>query len=212
MKTLTNFSKLLVILVVLTLVYAAFPVSAQAQATGQTEVQVVVPPILILYYYSVLEVTLSADDITTILTGAATQAVDVGSKSVALTGWAADADIATDIGAIGALGTQTATNTNAWGYFAVGNPANTLRATLTENGAASALTLEGTNGGTIDLSTFQIQSGAVTWGTTLNGLTKGGGVQTGDLRFDMDLSNIVDAGTYQDSTPVWQFQITLEYI
>jgi hypothetical protein len=217
MRTVTNFSKVIIIIAVLSLAYAMVPTSAQAQAVGQTEVRVVVPPLLILYYYSVLEVTLSADDITLILAGVAgsPQAIDPlggATKSVALTGWAADADIATDVGALGALGTQTATITNAWGYFAVGNPANPLRATLAENGAASALTLEGTNGGTIDLSNFQIQSGAVTWGTTLNGLTKGGGVRTGDLRFDMDLSNIVDAGTYQDSGPVWQFQITLEYV
>jgi hypothetical protein len=208
MKSLINLSKVIVIIALLCFVYALFPTAAQAQAVGDTEVRVVVPPVLILYYFSVLEVTLTTNDLIGI--AGTYNSVDEGTASVTLNGWTADAAIS-PTAPNPFTANQTITITNAWGYFGVGNPADQLRATITGSGVASALTLE-SGTGTIDLSNFQIQSGGVGWAAALQPLPKGGGIRYGDLQFDIDLSNADVAGTYADSGGNTQFSISLEYL
>ena len=185
---------------------------AQAQATGNTEVRVVVPPVLILYYYSQLTVTLSATD----LLPGGNDAIDMGAAAVTLTGWTGDAGMTPTPPAV-FNGAQLVTITNAWGFWGVGN--QSLDADIS-GGAGEALELElgGAAAATsvIDLSNFQLQytPSALGPAISLKGLPKGfdnGAVRTGDLLFEVNLSKVTDIGTFSDADANPQFTITLAY-
>ena len=200
------------ILAIIASIAAMLPTQAQAQATGDTEVRVVVPPILILYYYSQLTVTLSATD----LLPGGNDAIDMGAAAVTLTGWTADAGMTPTPPAVFSAA-QTVTITNAWGFWGVGN--QSLDADIA-GGAGEALELElggaGAATSVIDLSNFQLQYAPSALGpaSTLAGLPKGfdgGAVRTGDLLFNIDLSQVTDTGTFSDAEANPQFTITLAY-
>jgi len=202
MRTFKQYTVFAAIAVIITLVAALLPIQAQAQAVGNTEVRVVVPPVLILYYYSVLIVELDPTAIN------AEQAVDRGTANVTLTPWTADAAITTGTPA-GTLTNGTATIQNAWGYWAVGGSRN-MQAVVTE-GAAAALSLElGT--GSVVLSNFSLTHGAASGATIAFAGPATAGTGAGDLQFDVDLSNVADAGTYQDNANGPQFTIALTYL
>ena len=192
---------------------AMLPTQAQAQqATGNTEVRVVVPPVLILYYYSQLTVTLNASD----LLPGGVDAIDMLAQSVTLTGWTGDAGMTPTPPAV-LSGAQLVTITNAWGFWGVGN--DSLDAEIAQGtGEALELELNGDAAATsvVGVDKFQLQytPSALGPAATLAGLPKGfdgGAVRTGDLLFEVNLSKVTNTGTFSDADANPQFTITLAY-
>jgi hypothetical protein len=207
MKRFATLSNVLTLTLIVAAVLALMPSPALAQAVGETEIRVVIPPVIGLTYFSLMEITLSDTDIGL----NATQAFDAGTATLTTAGWSADAAITAQTPTLGTLTNGTVTIENAWGWWATGGNRN-LRATVTQ-GAAAALTLENAGGGTMALSNFRIQTGAAGWGASITWSKTGGATSgRGDLSFDLDLSGAVSDGLYSDSANGPQFTISLTYI
>ena len=208
------FKQYTVLVAIIAIVAAMLPTQAQAQAqaTGDTKVRVVVPPVLILYYYSELTVTLNAAD----LLPGGVNAIDMFAQSVALTGWTGDAGMTPTPPAV-LSGAQPVTITNAWGFWGVGN--NSLDAVIAQGtGEALELELNGDAAATsvVGVDKFQLQytPSALGPAISLKGLPKGfdnGAVRTGDLLFEVNLSKVTNTGTFSDADANPQFTITLAY-
>ncbi len=183
---------------------AAFAVPGAHAASGTTSIDIDFPPLLILYYYDSIPITVDAASFAT-ATGMDTPAncnvnvpgVECGvTSSPTLTPTAAlgqinaNADIATD-GAPAALTTTINFDiNNAWGVRSLvgAGGAGTLDATITQGGgdfvAASA---------TSDLA------GA---GAVASSLTLTPGSNVGDLQFAVDLTSLADPSTASDTITV----------
>ena len=187
--------------------------SAQA-ASGTTQVDISYPPMIILYYYTLVPVTLAAGDLGTLFgtgTGndaAATATAGAGTNSVV------SPDVKVTPGT--ALTTTLNPLANAvglvlmsnWSVRSVGNASTNTQVVV----AATANTsLTGSNGGTIGVSVAgtRAPSGSGSFlGTITFPPTGLGSTMTGDVKLTLDLTSATRTGTYHNATG-GQYTITV---
>jgi len=167
----------------------------QAQATGATDVDITIPDIVILHYFSDVDIQIGSNEFGTFLTGVAgNSSVDEGTAAPAAGGFTQDLAIAPNA-LTGDPSSAVLTLQNAWAVRAVGNA-----------GAQTQLAITVTDG-TLDhatsAATMTISSAVVDDGTS-NGATitfAAPGLfapETGDVELTLDMTNSTDAGEYQD--------------
>ncbi len=171
-------------------------------ATGTTSVDIDFPPLLILYYYDNIPITVDAASFATATGMDAPAGCSVDAPGVecnvaaaptptltaALGSITADADIGTD-GAPAALNTTISFDiNNAWGVRSLVGGAGTLDATITQ-GAGDFVAASATS----DLAGS---------GTVASSLTLTSGSNVGDLQFDVDLLALADPTVASDTITI----------
>lgn len=188
MTTLTPFA--------LGLAVCALALSApvQAQAVGATDVDINIPDIVILHYYSEVDVTISQADLGTFLGTGGDASIDEA-PAPAASGFSSDLAI-TPSGLAGSPSAATLTLQNAWGVRAISLAAGTnteLAITITDS------TLDhSTTAATMAISSGIVAAGAST-GATIS-FTSPGLVTplVGDVELVLDMTLSTNAGDYLD--------------
>ncbi|GAK60058.1 hypothetical protein U27_07046 [Candidatus Vecturithrix granuli] len=213
MKHLKIFTYGLTIVALLGVVVFFSASPSQAQAVGNVDVQVIVPGVLQLRYYSELIINVSANHFADVVFGTTSDTDDAGSASV--NSWSDNAAITPS-----ALGSNTGTQVveNAWMVRAVGNPhaGNNLRVTVALNTGAGAATLTNNAGagfGTLEISSVQTRlNGGAGFAGSVDFTSAGpGNPQYGDLELGLNFADASHAGTYEN-TSAHQFTITASHI
>jgi hypothetical protein len=165
--------------------------SAFAQAVGDTNISVQLNPLAILYYRSSVTLTVTANDLATALANA--NPSDNGASNFALTGAA---------GALSGDATVAATPFNAAAILTTLSNFYQVRSTRGFTVAMSlpTPTLTAAGSGTITLSAGQTSVNGGAWGASAGATPASlGAVNTGDVRFNMDvtaITNVTGATTY----------------
>ncbi|MCD4749135.1 MAG: hypothetical protein K8R59_07160 [Thermoanaerobaculales bacterium] len=172
------------------------PSMASAQATGATDVDITLPDIVILHYFTNVDLSITNTALGTFLTGSAGDAsIDEGTAGPAAGGMTFDLNIVPD-GLTGNPAAVVLTLQNAWAVRAISLAAGTntqLAITITD--------------GTLDhnstAATMSITAGTVddgnTTGSTISFATPGlVNPQSGDVILTLDMALAVNAGTYED--------------
>ncbi len=181
--------------------------SAQA-ASGTTNVSISYPPMTILYYYTLVPVTLAATDLTSLFgsDSVATASAGAGTNSVV------NPDVKVTPGT--ALNTTLNPLANAvglvlmsnWTVRSVGNAAGNTQVAVALT-ANTALTNAG--GDTITVSGVGTRIGVAAFAANTSFPPTGlGGSQTGDVRLTLDLSLAKRTGSYTNGTG-GQYTITV---
>ena len=167
------------VLAVLALALFASPARA-ATVTGDVSIEFDFPPLLILYYYSSMDVTIDADDLVTLL-GAGPG--DQGSKSGSTVGATVDMGLS-DPGDVASTNV-TLDLQNTWAIRSVGGT-TTVSASLL---GGTPTVLSGPAGASIDIDTVAPSPTSVPATGFL-------GFALGDLSMDLDLASATSQGTY----------------
>jgi hypothetical protein len=194
-----------VAILALTLVVAPVSKEAQAQsASGATAFTIAFPSVVVLHYWSTLNMTLSTADLTDFLIGNTTGEDDRGTKgSVTISNNAgtleANADITTTASDVTGI---TLHIQNAWAVRAVGTAA---LPNVTMSFTASSASLTGPGANSIAASNYYVGTGggvpsAATVSFAAPGLVN---PEIGDIAFDMDLTGAGQSGSYSGS---WTLQ------
>lgn len=195
----------LIVVAVVALLMAAAP--ATAQVTGQTDISIDFPPLIILYYYSDVTVTISASDLAGFVISGwdGTSAIDQGSQ----TGSGFEPDLTVPTATDGSLSAALLALRNMWGIRAVGDNGDITVSTALVTGSE---TLTGSNGGTITMGdTIGLRlSGDTGAGVTPVDFTPQGlgTVQFGDVVIPLNLQDAAQGGLYQGG----QFTISADYL
>lgn len=163
--------------------------SAQAQAFGNTAVSVNVNGIVILYYYSTVNVTLPAA-----LLGTAVNEGTVSPTATAVTG-GAQATLATLPTGSTALSNINLDILNAWAVRALNTAGANTQVTI--GGASNTLTAGGTN--VITIAGRQVRAGSGAFATPSIQFPSAGtftAPQTGDVRLALDLTAVSAIGNF----------------
>ncbi len=181
--------------------------AVEAQVTGTGKVNVSIPAVLVLSYYSQINVTLSAADMRTAIGWPASGLIDEGTIAAAPVGWAADLNIPSPMTGISPAANQLLTLTEAWAVRAIGNSGNSIQVATAVGNQAN---LTNVDGGTIVINDVNTRlSGVGGYGNSVTFVPTGpGSQQNGDMQFDLNLSGATRAGTYQDAGATYQFSIT----
>jgi hypothetical protein len=181
--------------------------SAQA-ASGTTNVSISYPPMTILYYYTLVPVTLAAGDLATLFGSDSVATANAGSG----TNVVANPDVKVTPGtaltttlnpAATAVGLVLMSN---WTVRSVGNAAGNTQVAvaLTANTALTAGA-----GNTITVTAVGTRIGVAAFAANTSFPPTGlGGSQTGDVRLTLDLSSALRAGSYTNVTG-GQYMITV---
>jgi len=187
-----------------------FSTPAFAQATGEVDIDISFPPLIILYYYSDLDVTIPAAELLGILTnGDDDIATAGGTVSVTtngnqlegtLTGLDTDWDFADPEDVILDL-------SDIWAVRSVGQAGGNTQVTIS---APTNATLAGSNGGTIvvDDTDIRVDTGSFD-GDKADDFPPTGllNAQLGDVRLELDISGATYEGDYSNAAG-GQFTIT----
>jgi len=170
---------------------------AHAQATGGTDVDISLPDIVILHYYSNVDVTISAAALATYLTGG-TNAIDEGTAAPAAGGMTQDLAISPSA----LTGDPTAavlTLQNAWAVRSIslaGSTDTELAISVTDNTLVHSTVATST----VTISSAAVDDGASN-GATIQWAAQGlGNPRQGDVELTLDLSDAANAGDYLDGT------------
>ncbi|TAM60706.1 MAG: hypothetical protein EPN49_08405 [Rhodanobacter sp.] len=172
----------------------AVPSSHAATATGQTTFKVILQPVVVLDYYSEIDLTINS----AALQGLAGTSAGQAAKAISATagGAALTTDAAIAPGAID-LTKVPLTISNAWAVRSIATSTGTTSVTIGLGSAAgSTATLTGTTDTT---STIGLSAPSTSFAT----LTGGTGFATpvkGDVKMDLDLSTAKSADTYAGAT------------
>jgi hypothetical protein len=179
---------------VLALAFTAMP--ASAQATGATDIDITLPDIVILHYFSNVDVTITDTALGTFLTGnAGDSAFDEGTVAPLAGGFTQDLGMGPS-NLTGDPSAAVLVLQNAWAVRAislVGETTTELEITITDD------TLELSVGGpSIIITSGTVNDGASNAGTitfTTPGLVN---PHMGDVELTLDMSNATNAGEYVD--------------
>jgi len=205
-----SFARLgLVALLATTLVVAPVSKDVQAQsASGATAFSISFPNIIVLHYWSTLNMTLSTAEMSDYLIGNATGDDDVGTAGgIVISNNAgtmeADADIEPSI-SISDPTAMTLHIQNAWAVRAVGAAGALVEMSFT----AESATLTGPGTSSMAAGTYFVGTGGgVPAAATVTFNPPGLGTpEVGDVAFDLDLTNADESGTYSGS---WTLQAAI---
>lgn len=164
------------------------PVGAYGQATGTTNVDVQVPNLVILHYFSQVDISLSSADLAGLFDTTDNQGEASGS------GFSVDLAIAPTGGA-GSVGSAALTLKNAWAVRAIN--ANGVASTTVTITVAAGTKMTGPNGSVIDVTGASINATGDAAGNPITFAAPGIATpQTGDVNLTLDLSDAVEAGSY----------------
>jgi len=188
-----------------TLVVAPLSEDAQAQsAEGTTAFSITFPSVVVLHYWSILNMTLSTAELTDFLIGNTTGEDDRGTQgSVAISNNAgtmeADAAITSSVTDPTAV---TLHIQNAWAVRAIGT-SGTPNVTMSFTASSATLTGPGVN--SMGASSYFVGTGgSVPTLTTVTFAAPGLSTpEVGDVALDLDLTNAAQSGTYSGS---WTLQ------
>jgi hypothetical protein len=167
---------------------------SQAQINGDTAVQIDFPPLLILFYYSTVDLTISAANLEAAVLSVANP-VDRGTYNGTSFTENLNVDTATNFNS-----TVTLTLNDGWGVRSVGAVGGSVQIDMTLPSPTLTHTVVGTE--TITLSNISTnESVGATTGSTVTFAHQGlGTAVTGDITMDVDLSNAGVSGTYDGGT------------
>jgi hypothetical protein len=191
-KIFHNFKKLTAGFAVLMFLVIASP--SQAQVVGDTDIEIDFPPLIILFYFSTVDLTISAANLEAAVLSVANP-VDRG--TYAGTSFTENlnvdtaADFTTDV---------TLTLNDAWGIRSVGAVGGSVQVDMTIQSSTLTHTVDGT--ATIELSNISTtESVGATSGATVTFAHQGLGTPvTGDVTMDADLGGASVSGTYNGGT------------
>jgi hypothetical protein len=169
-------------------------------ASGQTNIDITLEPVVILHYYSDIDVTITSEDLSEIFSGATDGAVNEPGTPLALTSngvpLTLDADISPDT--TGDVTSATLTLTNAWAVRALSN--NDVTVAI----AIDTATLTSGSSGTIGMSNAVVDDGTSS-GASINFTPLGLATpEVGDVSIDLDFSLVSAGGDFTGG----QFTIT----
>ena len=178
---------------VVVLMLSASP--ARAQATGATDVDINLPNIVVLHYYSNVDITIGKNELGTFLTGSAGDSgVVEGTSAPASGGFSPDLAM-TPSALTGDPSAAVLTLQNAWAVRAIslsGGTDTQLAITNTDN------TLTHAGGGTMIITGVAVDDGSSN-GATITFASPGLVTPTvGDVELTVDFSGAVEAGDYLD--------------
>ena len=179
----------------LVLVLTASPV--QAQATGDTDVDINIPDIVILHYFSNVDITIGSNEFGTFLTGSpGDSSIDEGTVAPAAGGFTQDLAMAPSA-LTGTPAAAVLTLQNAWAVRAVslGAPGSQTQLAITLPDA----TLDHvTTAATMTISSAAVDDGGGAAATITFNAPGMGNPQLGDVELTLDMTNSTDAGDYLD--------------
>jgi hypothetical protein len=173
-----------------------------AQASGQTDVTIDFPPLIILFYYSQVDVTITTAALAGIVTGGAGDtAIDQG--TVAATAFTDNLAIDTTTG-FTSPGTVDLTLEEAWAVRAIGDSTGTGDIEVAVTLDTAILTNPATDTITINSVTTS-ENGLGVYGASTTFAAQGLGTAVlGDVRLNLDLTAANSSGLYSGG----QFTIT----
>jgi hypothetical protein len=196
----------IVAILAMTLVVAPVSKEAQAQsASGATAFTIAFPSVVVLHYWSTLNMTLSTADLTDFLIGNTTGDDNEGTKgSVTISESSGNLEANADITSTTVNGITAVTLhiQNAWAVRAVGTAA---KPNVTMSFTASSASLSGPGSNSIAASNYFVGTGggvpsAATVTFPAPGLAT---PEVGDVAFDMNLTGATESGSYAGS---WTLQ------
>ncbi len=173
------------------------PATASAQASGATDVDITLPDIVILHYFSSVDVTISQSALGTFLAGVAgNSAVDEGTASPVAGGFSQSLAIGPSA-LSGDPSSAVLTLQNAWAVRSIslaGGTDTQLVIANTDNTLDHA-----TTAAVITVTAVAVDDGSSS-GTTITFPAAGlGSPRVGDVELTLDLSNAINAGVYEDA-------------
>ena len=179
----------------LVLVLAMTP-AANAQATGATDIDITLPDIVILHYFSNVDISITGAALGTFLTGVAgDQSIDEGTSAPAAGGLTQDLGMVPSALSGGDPSAAVLTLTNAWAVRSIslaGATDTTLDIALTDD------TLTHAGGSTIVISSAAVDAGAGP-GDPITFAAPGlANPEIGDVVLTLDLTNAGVGGDYLD--------------
>jgi hypothetical protein len=199
MKTLMNVSKVVVIIALVGFACTLVPSSVQAQASGASDLDITLPDIVVLHYFSDIDIDISAAALGTFLYGTASGeiAINEGTAAPAAGGFTQDLTM-TATAPTGDPSAVDLTLQNAWAVSSVrlwGAGAQTeVRISITD-----ATLTHGASGDTITISSGEVSSGGL--GPAASIQFDPTGLFTpryGDVTLELDLTNATWGGVYED--------------
>jgi len=187
------------------LIAATIPAApAAAQVSGQTNISIDFPPLIILYYYGTMNITLTAADLEGVFSGG-TNPVNRGIAS-STNGLSPNLNIDASLASPGGTATATLDLVNSWAVRAIATSAQSIQVGITIDTAT--LTLSGSD--QITMSNGQVcQNGGASCGATTSFAPTGlGNAEIGDIMLDLDFTNATHSGTYSGG----QFTITAQAV
>ena len=167
---------------------------SQAQINGDTAIEIDFPPLLILFYYSTVDLTISAANLEAAVLSVANP-VDRGTYNGTSFTENLNVDSTTSFNS-----TVTMTLNDAWAVRSVGAVGGSVQIDMSFVSATLTHTVVGTE--TIGLSNISTnESVGATTGASVTFAHQGlGTAVTGDVTMDVDLSNAGVSGTYDGGT------------
>lgn len=170
------------------------PGQAHAQATGATDVDINLPDIVVLHYFSNVDISINASTLETFL-GFGGNSVDEGTTT-ASNSLTPDLDISSSL--TDPTGDPTAANltlSNAWAVRALGGSGSSIQISIANTDG----TLSNATGGSITVSSVGVQVGGGGFATTQTFAPTGLVTpKVGDVQLELDLSNATRSGDYLD--------------
>jgi hypothetical protein len=175
---------------VLIAVFASAP--ARAQAVGATDIDISLPSIVILHYFSEVDITINEAGLRAFL-GYASNAVDQGTGAPGAGGFTQDLAIA-PMAPTGDLSAADLTLTNAWAVRAIGASGANTQVSIV---ATDPTLANGT--ATITIDTAEVRSGIVGPGASIQFAPPGlAAPRYGDVILELDLTSATLSGVYID--------------
>ena len=185
-----RFSVILVAAAVLIAVFA--PAPARAQAVGATAIDITLPSIVILHYFSEVDIEITEAGLITFL-GYGSNEVDEGLEAPAAGGFTQDLTLSPSV-PTGDPAAALLTLQNAWAVRAIGASGQQTQVSIAPTDATLA------NGAaTITIDAAEVQSGVVGPGASIQFAPPGLSVpRLGDVLLTLDLSSANLSGQYID--------------
>lgn len=190
---------------------AGFAAPAAAQTTATTNVSINIPSFVMLYYRADVSFDVG-DSVMAALIGEGSNPADEGGTTVAFdSSFAADAGVSGTATGFTALGSATATVSNFWGVRSLAPVGGSTQVSVsfpsggdTLSNSTDSITLTGLE---TDVSGGSFGGASVSFGPTgLGGLP--GGLQLGDVRFNVNLGGVSTSGSYTGG----QIEVTAQNI
>jgi hypothetical protein len=186
-----------IVLLTLLVVFGASSSSVQAQSTGTTNIDIVLPQIVVLHYFNKVTLSISSAELATYLNLTEDQG-DKATISVTSGGVGTfSANLAINPGdPPGSVTIATLTLQNAWAVRAIGGGNNTQLA-ISVPLAGNTLTHASVPEAQIGLDGASVTDGANS-GVSIQFVSPGMQTpQTGDIALTLDMSAATEAGTYE---------------
>jgi hypothetical protein len=197
---------LLALLPLLALAFVFASPNAEAQASGTVSIDIDYPPLVILWYYSDLNINIPTASLAGVMIGGTGDTAVPDATAPTLTwgaGLTADAGMTAGDApiSVGDLTSVALTITNVWAVRSVGPATATTDVSADFSGGTDNATLTGPGTDTITINSIAANPNSFS-------PTGFGGIQVGALEFDLDLSSADTSGAYTGG----QFTITAENI